>query len=124
MLAHTGGSLAETECDASLHIKGEERNQTLSLTYSTSAKHNIDNGCTTPTSKPLSLLFHTCEQKLFTCTMQYCKHFETGLVSYLSTSQSCHWRHTQRLTPRLYLYHSCCCKSAPEQGVKASLICG
>lgn len=44
------------KCDASLHIKSKRRNQTPSLTYSTSAQHNIDNGSTTPTSKPLVLV--------------------------------------------------------------------
>lgn len=61
-------------CDASLHIKSKCRNQTLLLTYSTSAQHNIDNGSTTPTCKPLLLvsLLHT--QKTFRCTTEHDKH--------------------------------------------------
>lgn len=49
--------------DASLRIKGEGRNRTLSLTYSTSAQNNIEHGCTAPTSIPL-VLFSSMHRNL------------------------------------------------------------
>lgn len=60
---HILEAVQQKPSDASLRIKREGRHRTLSLTYSTSAKNNIEHGCTAPTSIPL-VLFSSMHRNL------------------------------------------------------------